>query len=152
MWRERMGVTMAYKARLVEGAVLALLLGTTGPSWAQDGTHAWETSTPPDAVDYLLAIQCSALTAVFVKQDPGKRVFTFESAEFLHWAEVRAKEAGQDAGLAAGDIKALENMIRETVKDTQGGKARRSLREAYDAQTRVCISISNSPMIVITGG
>jgi hypothetical protein len=112
---------MAYLRRTVEGvAILALAVACASEPVREQLARRKATEqllqwgpyadkTVPDGFDYPASIRCAALATVRGDlQDASYKPFRYrEWRLFRSWAEIRAKQAGQDPNEAAGDIDAL---------------------------------------------
>jgi hypothetical protein len=102
---------------------------------------------PPDGVDYLMAVQCSALNSALAVFQPNDQARNDDrrADRFRAWAEMRAAEAKQNPVAAAKDIAASR-------KDYLAEARRVRHFEIHLGQRRACDSLSGVDDIVIVGG
>ncbi|MDP3737203.1 MAG: hypothetical protein Q8R02_07430 [Hyphomonadaceae bacterium] len=122
-----------------------------GPAWGQQAQGA---PPPPDGVDYLMAVQCSALNSALAVFQPNNlaRNDDHRADRFRAWAEMRAAEAKQNPAAAAKDIAASRKDYLAEAGSGPNEARRARLFEIHLGQWRSCDSLSGVDDIVIVGG
>jgi hypothetical protein len=135
--------------------VTATLLLST-PAWGQavEDVDPWTKDTP-DEVDYIMAMECSALNAALAVFKPN--AFPAYDAEhallYRRWAETRAAEAGQDVSLVARDIAARrKDYLTEAGKKGTNQSRWTKLVGIHNGFWRACRSRANMPERIYIGG
>jgi hypothetical protein len=140
---------MGRPSKLAGAAVFAvLLLGCSGVPQARRGAD----QEAPDGVDYIRAVQCGGLLWALgaVTDDSGQ--LESMTGLFRQWAEARAREAGQDPGLAVGDITASKKDFLAGARGGTNDLRRASLHEDYPGDVNACQSLAHAADFVVIGG
>jgi hypothetical protein len=113
---------MSRKRAGVEILAGLLALAIAGTAWGQEG---WR-DEPPEGLDYLMAMQCAALTLALADVAEGSPYpkSHFEGQRFQAWARWLAQEAGATAGAAERDIAASRGDFLTMAGSGDGGERR----------------------------
>ena len=141
---------MSRKMRVGEVVLAAVLMAS--PGWAQEaaGPPAGEV---PDEIDYLMAVECSALAAALARFNPNGAREAEHAGFYLHWAEKRAAEAGRDVSLVRKDITARrKDFLAEAGDDGINSTRRDRLINRYPGQWKACLVRADIPERIFIGG
>jgi hypothetical protein len=137
----------------------AALAGCATPVPAMDPRVAIDPGLAPvpDNVDYVMAVQCGGLlwalqAASYRTWDSGPLLSV--TGQYREWAELRAREAGQDPKLALADMAASrDNFLREVGPASLAFQAD-ALRAAYPGDVKACRSLAKAADydLVFVGG
>ena len=145
---------MAQARWIFEGAALVIVAAIVAGCESQWQHAARNAPMPPDGLDYLMAVQCGGLSSAEATLDgdyAGSRADK-RAGRFEGWAQIRAREAGQDPALARQDMAASEKLfLEETGQGPSIGRLHK-LWDLHRGDLAACHSLSEVEDVVIVGG